>query len=83
MKKIIRTKEIQLGDVVSLFPDDPFSTAIVRQIKDGFIHLFRPYVTIADFSYTGGVIPYIGIEDYTISVDQDIAITLYERRTLK
>jgi hypothetical protein len=82
MKTLIKTKELKLADMVSLFPDDPFSTAIVKQIKDGWITLFRPYGTTADFSYTGGVITYIGVEDFTIQAD-DRMITLYERKKLK
>lgn len=82
MKSSIKASELQLGDVVSLFPNSPFSTAIVKQIKDGYATLFRPYGTTADFSYTGGVITYIGIEEYEVVMD-DRTITLYERKVLK
>lgn len=52
---------LSLGDIVQLF-DDGYGTATVVQITDDEVHLFRPYVHTADFSYTGGVIPYIGTE---------------------
>lgn len=83
MKKLIPISELQLGDVVSLFPDDVFSGCVVRQIKDGYAHLFRPYATTADFSYTGGVIPYIGVEEFTLDMSDKREITLFERKKLK
>lgn len=82
MKRLIKISELQLGDFVSLFPDEPFSTSIVKQIKDGRVTLFRPYGTTADFSYTGGVITYIGIEDFSLDISDNM-ITLYRRTTLK
>ena len=78
----IKVSELQLADVVSIFPDASYSTATVKQIKDGYVTLFRPYVHTADFSYTGGVITYIGIEEFTIPID-DRVVTVYDRKTLK
>lgn len=79
---IVKINELQLGDVVALYPEMAFSTAIVSNIKDGYVTLFRPYGTSADFSYSGGVIPYIGIEEYKLQIN-DNPITLYERKELK
>lgn len=84
----IKTSELQLGDTVCQSSDTvdawrPWSTALVTQIKDGEVHLFRPYGTTSDFSYTGGVIPYVGIETYKVEVDSAIMWTLYERKELK
>ena len=63
----IRTDELQLGDMVTQNPYQrgaPWSTCIVKQISDDEVTLFRPYGTTADFSYTGGVICYVGIEEF-------------------
>lgn len=79
--EIVKRKDLQLGDVVSLFPEQPFSTCIVKQIKDGYITLFRPYGVSADFSYTGGVLTYTGIEEFDI--EDASLIALYERKNLK
>lgn len=70
--KEIRVPDMQLGDTIALF-DGAFGTAIVTQIKDGRITLFRPYATTANFAYSGGAIPYIGMEtielfDYSLHV---------------
>ncbi len=81
----IKTSELQLADVVvqTLNGGTPWGATIVTQIKDGEVHLFRPYGHTADFSYTGGVIPYVGIETYKIELDSAIEWTLYERKELK
>jgi len=63
--KLMRTAELQLGDEIQLF-NGPFGHAIVTKIDGGAVHYFRPYATTADFSYTGGVIPYIGVEQNTL-----------------
>jgi hypothetical protein len=79
----IKAKDLKLADVISTLPGDhPFSTAIVTQVKDGAVKLFRPYALTADFSYTGGVIPYIGTEEYTIFAD-DKEVDLFSRKDLK
>jgi hypothetical protein len=56
---------IGLGDIVSLgWSDSGYDTATVSQVyEDGTVDLFRPYTHTADFSYTGGVICYVGIEN--------------------
>lgn len=82
MKRLIPLNELKIGDYVSLFPDEPFSTCIVKQIKDGMITLFRPYGTTADFSYTAGVITYIGVEDFQVPANEH-KVTLYRRTELK
>jgi len=60
----------------------PFSDCTVKQIKDGEITLFRPYVHTADFEYTGGVICTIGIEEITIPANETEYLLL-ESKTLK
>jgi len=59
----LRASEFRLGDVVQLF-DGPYGTATVRQIENDVVTFFRPYVQSEDWSYTGGVICTIGIEQF-------------------
>lgn len=61
----------------------PWGTTLVVQIQDGLVHMWRPYGTTADFSYTGGVIPFIGIETYSRQQDDGGEWLLYRRQTLK
>ena len=46
MSKAILPKDMQLGDIVQLNGVDQweYSTCTVKQIKDGYVTLFRPYV---------------------------------------
>lgn len=56
-------RKLELGDTVSLNWEDGYDSATVCQLhEDGTIDLFRPYTHTADFSYTGGVICYVGFE---------------------
>ena len=85
----IKTSELQLGDTVCAhgvadsMPPRPRSTSLVVQIKDGQVHLWRPYGITADFSYTGGVIPYVGIETYSVGQGDTGEWTLYNRQELR
>jgi hypothetical protein len=63
----VTAAELKVGDVVEMF-DGPWSTAIVKQVADNKVHLFRPYGTTADFTCTGGVICYTGIENYSETI---------------
>jgi hypothetical protein len=59
--------ELSLGDIVDLGWTDGYSVATVKNIsKDGEITLFRPYVHTSDFSHSGGVSCYVGIEEFQI-----------------
>jgi hypothetical protein len=67
MLELIKVRELKLADKVRLF-DQAYGDATVKQIKEDCVILTRPYVQTADFSYTGGVITYIGIEEVTLSL---------------
>lgn len=79
-KTLLKASDLQIGDIVRTSPDvpGPYRDATVFQIKDGRVHLVRPYIHTADFIYTGGVITYVGQEEYTIDGDADVE--LLERR---
>ena len=69
--------ELKLGDRVR--PKNSFmrcfNDMVVKQIHNEEITFYRPYVHTADFSYTGGVICFIGIEEFNVSIH---SITEYE-----
>jgi hypothetical protein len=80
--KPIAAKDLQLGDTIRL-GDGAFMDAVVQQIENGRAHLERPYMVVADFSYTGGVITSIGHENWTVSTDDNRTYILLTRRILK
>lgn len=82
MTEQVKPCEMKLADVVQLF-DAPFGHGIVHQIKDNIVYVFRPYAVTADFSYTGGVIPYIGMETVELSTTSQRAYRVIERKTLR
>ena len=82
--KPIKPCDMELGDTVRY---EPFGTAwnqaIVKQITASDVVLWRPYGTTADFSYTGGVICYIGTEQYTVPRDSSGIYTLLYAQDLR
>lgn len=62
----IKVSELQLGDHVRLF-EDAYSDATVYQLVPEGAKVWRPYVHTGDVEYASQrVIPYIGIEDFTL-----------------
>ena len=79
----IQAKELKLGDVIQcLGINQEFSTGIVKQVKSDSITIYRPYAVTANFSYTGGVICYTGIEEYQIPRNDDV-YNVFSRKELK
>lgn len=70
----VKVGALNLGDVVRVWNDDAYGDATVKQIKDGQVTFFRPYVQTADFSYTGGVICYLGFEEFTRFLDDTVEL---------
>src|SRR5262245_1672465 len=65
LPRTVRASELRLGDVVqSPRGIAPYGTCTVKQIEGKLITMFRPYVHTADFSFTGGVLCYIGVEEF-------------------
>lgn len=81
----MKARDLQLGDVIDIgsMGSAGWTTAIVKQIEGGNVHLFRPYGTTADFSYTGGVICYVGMEQYTVPLSSDMEFYVHIRQELK
>lgn len=78
----IPARDLKLADVIKLF-EGPWGYAVVKQITDDRVILFRPYAQTADFSYTGGVICYVGIEENCSLCRDDSLYQVFERRDLK
>lgn len=80
----MRADELRLADTIDIggMGSNGFTTAIVKQVTDTQVTLFRPYGATADFEYTGGVICYVGIEEYQIPRDGTLW-HVYSRKELK
>lgn len=80
----VTIKELKLGDIIALdFGGGPWNHAIVKKITETDVILFRPYGTSADFSYTGGVICYVGMEEIPYSLSENYSFSVVERKELK
>jgi hypothetical protein len=75
--------ELRLADTVILDGLAPWRAAIVNKITDTEVTLFRPYGTTAEFSYSGGVICYVGIEEFTIPRQSSVPVEVVARKELK
>lgn len=74
--------DLRLGDVVqTAFTSEPYNDATVKTINGDKITLVRPYIHTSDFTYTGGVIPYIGYEEYTIFGTSPVRVVRESRVT--
>lgn len=78
----VRAALLRIGDKVQAF-DGPFGSAIVTNVTETDVMLFRPYGTSEDFLCSGGVIPYIGIEQFSLSRSAGGEFTIWERKELK
>ena len=63
----ISAERLQLNDRIRLsFMHSPFNVAVVKNVTEDYVHLFRPYIHTSDFSSTAGVICYHGHEDFAL-----------------
>lgn len=66
--KSVKGTELALGDIVLCSAHgDTYNCATVKQLSEHEVTLFRPYVQTDDFAYSGGIICYIGIEEFKAS----------------
>jgi hypothetical protein len=86
----ILDSNLRIGDVVWQLRYDgtpynePFNDLTVINKTDSEITFFRPYVSLANFTYTGGVIPYIGISQFNVpirGVEYLLRNNIYHERT--
>jgi len=77
----VKASELKLADTIQV-ECSAWNFAIVKQVTEQDVVLFRPYGVTEDFSYSGGAICYVGIEEYSIPRN-DRLVRLLERRELK
>lgn len=87
-QKVMHVSELQVCDVVHL-PyvgedpriSNPWSIMIVKDIQGNVVTFWRCYGSMSDFSYSGGVICYTGVETYQAYRDhKDLYYYVHERR---
>ena len=76
----MKAENLKIGDVVRLVPDtgNAFNDLTVINKTEKFIKFFRPYVSLADFTHVGGVIPYIGVEQFEAYIDSTVEYVLLD-----
>jgi hypothetical protein len=75
--------DLKVGDVVKWF-DGAFGTAIVKQVTNEYVKLFRPYSTTSGFSYSNNqTICYTGFEEGTYLRDSKEKFLVYQRGEIK
>jgi hypothetical protein len=72
-----------MGDVieVQVLRGVEYTQSTVVNITDEVITLFRPYVHTSDYTYTGGLMRYLGFEEYTIWPTTQVTIIAESRVT--
>lgn len=76
------TSELRLADVVES-DHGTFRVQVVKCIDENTVTFFRPYVHTEDFSWTGGVLCYVGIEEWKCPINDFRNLRLLERKELK
>jgi len=80
----MRNVDLQLADQVMRTDNPTLGICTVKQIKDHWVTFYRPYTHTADFSHTGGVICYTGVETWKEEYsDERSDWTLVTRKVIK
>ena len=64
MPETIKGANLRIGDVVRqmpINPAEPFTELTVVNKTEDKVTFYRHYTHLADFTYTGGVIAYVGV----------------------
>jgi hypothetical protein len=77
-KHLVPTKELKLGDVIRSDHAGVYVDSTVVKIESPFVTLIRPFVHLADFTYTGGVMHYIGTEEWELPLSGDSEWTVLD-----
>lgn len=68
-------KDLQIGDVVNNsdlpISEIPYSHMTVINKTENEVKFFRPYVHLGSLVMTGGVIPYVGVETFTVPFSEN------------
>jgi hypothetical protein len=81
----VNVDKLQISDRVRLnfMKHSTFNVAVVKQITDIEVILFRPYVHTSDCVYSSGVICYHGHEDIKLfKSDRNLTFDVIERVTV-
>ena len=75
----LKASDLVLGDKVNLLGGEPYGWATVVQITGEEVHIFRVYVHVGDFSYTGGVLHFTGSETVKVwsKSDREFVVDAY------
>ncbi len=68
----MKAQDLKLGDVVKQLPINPseaFSELTVTKTDGEYVTFYRHFTHLADFTYTGGVLAYVGISTFMASVN--------------
>lgn len=79
-------EELGLGDrAQSVYEGDAYRcfTVVNRSEEGKWVEVVRPYVHTQDFTYTAGVIPYLGWEQFKIDFNREVELIERERRKLR
>lgn len=79
-EKRIKIADLQLGDIIRLDGTEGYKDCTVHKIEGRDVHVTRPYVHTADFTYTGGVITYLGEEKFSLYANDSGTVVLLARR---
>lgn len=74
----VTPRELRLGDTVKLSLAG-YATGTVFQITSDEVHIVRPYIHTNDFSYTGGVLWYTGVEIVKLWLGSASPVAVVER----
>jgi len=85
LRRIRFATQVVIGDIVRMDveSDRGYGDMTVYQITDKDVHLYRPYVVTSDFITSGGAIPYIGIEDFSIARSDHHTLILLRRQPVE
>lgn len=76
---VLSVSELRVGDVLKWY-DGAFGTAVVKQVTNEYVKLFRPYGTTAGFAYGDNqTVCYTGVEEGTYLRDSKERFLVYQR----
>ena len=76
------TDQLRLGDVVQCF-EGAWGTAIVQKVEEKQVTYYRPYGHSEDWSYTGGIICYSGLEVFSEPRNAFRTVKVYRREDVR
>jgi len=70
--------QLRVGDIVLLSSGEYMHATVYQELENGDVKVWRPYVHTGDVLYSGNrVIPYVGIEDFTLTATSTVTLLRY------